>query len=70
MGMLHDIQQGIAKRLLGDIEKIAKARGCCQLTLEVLEGNSVAQKLYKQFGFAGYELDPAMGRALYYQKRL
>ena len=41
-----------------------------KLTLEVLEGNSVAQSAYRAFGFEGYELDPQMGKALFWQKKL
>ena len=63
-------KRGIGRKLLEHIERMALDRGCCKLTLEVLEGNLNAQKLYRSFGFAGYELDPAMGRAMYYQKLL
>ena len=40
------------------------------LTLEVLEGNKVAQAAYRASGFAGYELDPEVGRAMFWQKKL
>lgn len=46
------------------------AGDCCKLTLEVLEGNKLAQQVYRRFGFQGYELDPKMGRALFYEKKL
>ena len=36
--------------------------GCCKLTLEVLEGNKLAQAAYIANGFAGYQLDPEMGQ--------
>ncbi|MDQ8201859.1 GNAT family N-acetyltransferase [Pelagicoccus sp. SDUM812003] len=62
--------QGIAHRLLLAVEELARGRGCCKLTLEVLEGNQRAQKVYREFGFAGYELDPKMGRALFFDKKL
>jgi len=39
-------------------------------TLEVLSGNTGAEKLYRRVGFAYYELDPAMGQAGFMQKRL
>lgn len=74
---IHDIVvakeyrgRGIAKRLLAKAEEIAISLGCCKLTLEVLEGNSVAQAAYKASGFAGYELDPRMGKAMFWQKKL
>ena len=40
------------------------------MTLEVLEGNEIAQHAYRSFGFAGYELDPRMGKAMFWQKKL
>ena len=61
---------GISQLLLTKVEEIAKDKGCCKLTLEVLEGNHVAQNAYKKFGFAGYELDPGMGKAMFWQKSL
>ncbi len=62
--------RGIAKMLLDKVEEIAINRGCCKLTLEVLEGNIRAQKIYKDFGFAGYELNSNTGKALFYDKKL
>ncbi|MGC6425328.1 MAG: GNAT family N-acetyltransferase [Lentimonas sp.] len=62
--------RGIAKLLLESIEIIARELGCCKLTLEVLEGNERAQSIYQRFGFNGYELDPKMGRALFYDKQI
>ena len=61
---------GISQLMLTKVEEIAIEKGCCKLTLEVLEGNAVAQNAYKKFGFAGYELDPLMGKALFWQKVL
>lgn len=62
--------QGISKMLLEAVEKIAKEKECCKLTLEVLEGNEVARAGYSAFGFKGYELDPRMGKALFLEKKL
>ena len=53
--------QGLARLLFDQVETIAKARGCCKLTLEVLKGNERARAAYTKFGFSGYELDPEMG---------
>ncbi|MCP3941871.1 MAG: GNAT family N-acetyltransferase [Desulfobacteraceae bacterium] len=61
---------GVSQLMLEKVEQIAKDRDCCKITLEVLEGNEVALNSYKKFGFAGYELDPRMGRALFWQKLL
>lgn len=61
---------GLSQRLLAEAEQHARAWGCCKLTLEVLAGNRVAQKAYARFGFAGYQLDPETGQALFWQKPL
>ncbi len=62
--------QGLSKRMLQKAEDIAIVLGCCKLTLEVLEGNTVAQAAYRSCGFTGYELDPKMGKALFWEKKL
>ncbi|MEX1033626.1 MAG: GNAT family N-acetyltransferase [Cellvibrionaceae bacterium] len=60
----------LSEHMLARVEEIAIERGCCKLTLEVLEGNQPAKTVYKRLGFADYELDPAMGKALFWQKPL
>ncbi len=60
----------ISQLMLEKVEQVALERGCCKLTLEVLEGNKVAQNAYVKFGFAGYALDPEMGQAMFWQKML
>ncbi len=60
----------IGEQMLALAERIARERGACKLTLEVLSGNAGAQKLYRRVGFAYYELDPAMGQAGFMQKWL
>ncbi len=74
---IHDIivapgfrRRGIARQLLAFAEASARKRGCCKLTLEVLEGNDSAQALYRELGFRGYSLTPATGNALFWQKPL
>jgi GNAT superfamily N-acetyltransferase len=62
--------QGISSQLLKKAEELATSLDCCKLTLEVLEGNKTAQAAYVANGFAGYELDPVMGRAMFWQKKL
>jgi len=54
--------------LLTKVEERAREKGCCKITLEVLEGNQVAQNAYKKLGYEDFELDPAMGKALFWQK--
>lgn len=62
--------RGVSQKLLNEVENIANEKGCCKITLEVLEGNSAAKKAYLKQGFAGYELDPEMGKALFWQKTI
>jgi ribosomal protein S18 acetylase RimI-like enzyme len=62
--------QGIAEKMLLKVEAIARERGACKLTLEVLSGNHSAQKLYRRVGFDNYQLDPGMGQAQFMQKWL
>jgi len=62
--------QGVAEQMLGLVEQLARTRGACKLTLEVLEGNRPAQKLYRRLGYVNYQLDPAMGLAQFMQKWL
>lgn len=61
---------GISQQLLAKVEVIAAEKGCSKVTLEVLEGNGAARESYMKFGFEGYELDPNMGKALFWQKTL
>ncbi|MDJ0579601.1 GNAT family N-acetyltransferase [Crocosphaera sp.] len=74
---IHDVivalpyrRRGLSKLLLHKAEEIAYELGCSKMTLEVLEGNHVAQSAYKSFGFSGYELNPEMGTALFWEKKL
>lgn len=62
--------QRIAEKMLALAENIARERGACKLTLEVLQGNAGAIKLYSRVGFANYQLDPAIGQAQFLQKWL
>ena len=59
---------GISQLLLSEVEKIAKEKGACKITLEVLEKNTAARKAYTKFGFVGYELDPSYGNAIFLEK--
>jgi GNAT superfamily N-acetyltransferase len=60
---------GIGKALLVAVEAEALKRGACKITLEVLSGNP-ARHLYAREGYGDYQLDPATGHALFWQKRL
>ena len=74
---IHDIAvvpdhrgKGVGRALLSELQTIAKARGCCKLTLEVLSGNMTAVQAYQKFGFEDYALDPRQGVAQFMQKWL
>ena len=74
---IHDIAvlakfrgHGLSQHLLRAVEAEAVARGCAKLTLEVLEGNVAARAAYEKFGFGAYQLDQAMGQAMFWQKSL
>ncbi len=62
--------RGIAAQLFAEVETIARERGACKLTLEVLSGNASPRALYEKLGFDDYRLDPAMGHAQFMQKWL
>lgn len=74
---LHDVVvaaefrgRGLVGRMLERVEEIARQRGCCKMTLEVLQGNTAAQSAYRKAGFSGYQLDPGLGNALFWEKKL
>jgi ribosomal protein S18 acetylase RimI-like enzyme len=62
--------QRVGERMLAEVERMARDRGACKVTLEVLSGNTPAWRLYQRIGFAGYQLDPALGSAQFLQKWL
>ena len=61
---------GLSQKMLQKVEEIARQRGCCKITLEVLEGNTLAQAAYRKFGFDDSVFDPAHGRMLFWNKSL
>ena len=72
---IHDIVvarayrgNGLSQALLQKVEQVAKEKECCKITLEVLDGNTVAKNAYRKFGFSAYELKPEMGKALFWEK--
>lgn len=74
---IHDVAvlpgwrgQRVVQKMLAVVEQMARERGACKLTLEVLQGNAPALRAYEREGFAGYALDPAMGCAQFMQKKL
>lgn len=70
LAVLPDLRgKGVGKALLQAVEAEALKRGACKITLEVLSGNP-ARHLYAREGYGDYQLDPATGHALFWQKRL
>ena len=74
---LHDLAvtpaargRGVGRKLLEALESVARERGCCKLTLEVLEKNRRAKRLYEEFGFAQATYAEDGGSALFYAKKL
>ncbi|MEO1048694.1 MAG: GNAT family N-acetyltransferase [Pseudomonadota bacterium] len=62
--------KGVGKALFAEIEAIARSKGACKVTLEVLSGNETAKGLYASLGYGDYELDPDKGHALFWEKEL
>lgn len=74
---IHDLMvlpafrgQRLAQQMRSMVERIARERGCCKITLEVLEGNQHAQRVYAKMNYASYQLQPEHGKALLWQKNL
>ena len=63
-------RRGVCTAMMARLEAHARERGCCKITLEVLQGNAPAKAAYEKAGFVGYELDPNMGAAVFWQKKL
>jgi GNAT superfamily N-acetyltransferase len=58
--------KGVGRALLAAVESRARAWGCCRLTLEVLDENARARRLYESVGFS----DPTTGRMGFLMKSL
>jgi GNAT superfamily N-acetyltransferase len=74
---IHDVYvvpalrgKGVGRALFQCAERVARRRGYCKMTLEVLSGNLSAQHLYRAEGFQAYILDEDLGHALFWQKKL
>lgn len=60
----------LTSMLFQEIEKIARQRDYCKITLEVLSGNEIAKNAYLKQGYSDYQLDPEHGSALFWTKSL
>ena len=74
---VHDVfvspehrRKGVTQAMMARVQAIAIERGACKLTLEVLANNPNAMGSYKKFGFKSYELDPELGVAHFWKKKL
>jgi GNAT superfamily N-acetyltransferase len=56
--------KGVGQALLKAVEDRARRKGCCKLTLEVLDGNARARNLYRRFGFEDVVVDESPTRFL------
>jgi ribosomal protein S18 acetylase RimI-like enzyme len=51
----HAQGRGVGTALMDELERRARARGCCKITLEVNDSNEAAKRLYARVGFEGWE---------------
>jgi ribosomal protein S18 acetylase RimI-like enzyme len=62
--------KGIGRQLLEAVEAKAKELGCCKLTLEVMDKNQQAVRMYQAAGFERYALQAEAGGAIFMSKPL
>jgi ribosomal protein S18 acetylase RimI-like enzyme len=62
--------KGVGRRLLEAVEKKARELGCCKLTLEVMDNNHQALRMYQAAGFVRYALQEESGTAIFMSKPL
>lgn len=61
---------GVGRRLLDAVEAKARTLGCCKVTLEVLENNHRAMKVYTAAGFSQATYQVEAGGAIFFAKHL
>jgi ribosomal protein S18 acetylase RimI-like enzyme len=61
---------GVGRKLLAAVEAKARKMDCCKVTLEVLENNHRALKVYAAAGFSRATYTEAAGGALFFAKKL
>jgi len=62
--------QGVSRLMMEKAEEIARQRGYCKLTLEVLTHNHAAKNSYRKQGYEPYQFDPEFGQAEFWHKNL
>ena len=74
---IHDLHvvpeaagRGLGRRLLEAVETEARKLGCCKITLEVLENNTIARGLYERVGFTDGHAGNDAGTLLFREKQL
>jgi len=56
LAVLPDFRgRGVGHALLAAVERLARERDCCKITLEVHESNEGARRLYAETGFGPWE---------------
>jgi GNAT superfamily N-acetyltransferase len=61
---------GVGRHLMAAVERRARELGCCKLTLEVLENNHRARKIYADAGFVQATYVAEAGGALFLTRNL
>ena len=62
--------KGVGRRLLEAVEGKARELRCCKLTLEVMDNNHHAVRMYEASGFRRYVLQEEAGAAIFMSKPL
>ncbi|MDG4592242.1 MAG: GNAT family N-acetyltransferase [Defluviicoccus sp.] len=62
--------RGVGKALLAAAEDHARQRGCCKLTLEVLDNNAVALSAYTAAGYVRFALRDGGGEMVFLSKTI
>ncbi len=60
----------VATKMMQKAENIARKKGYCKMTLEVLNHNKAAKASYSKQGYSAYELNAEYGQAEFWQKQL
>ena len=62
--------KGVGRQLLKAVEEKARQLDCCKLTLEVMDNNHHALRMYERAGFVRYALQKEAGTAIFMSKPL